>query len=133
MIYNAYKLMCTLKKIADTDKDSIFIDYKNSRFFKVYDGTEPFISQPFPKNEPSVRGLLHHLRDGGFITLEEDEEYCSLTYKALYYGQIIWQKRLSYVLRSIFVPIILSIITSILTTTFLPELLSALLETLQKH
>lgn len=131
MIHSAYKLMCYLKKMVNTDKDEIWIDYENSRFSRVHEGTEPSVYYPFPSNEPSISGLLKYLHDEGYIILEDNGEYCTLTYKALYYTQTIRQERLRYALNSIFVPIILSIITSILTTTFLPELLSALLQKLQ--
>ena len=131
MIHSAYKLMSYLKKMVNTDKDEIWIDYENSQFSRTHDATEPSIYYPFPLNEPSVSGLLKYLHDEGYIILEDNGEYCTLTYKALYYDQTIRQERLHYVLNSIFVPIVLSVITSILTTTFLPELLSALLQRLQ--
>lgn len=128
MIHNAYKLMKSLRSIVNDDDDEIWIDYEHKMFQKVREANQPERSSPFPSNEPSVQGLLKNLRDEGYITLDNLGEYCSLTYKALYYEQIVRHDRIQYLLRSIFVPIILSIITSILTTTFLPELLSTLLQ-----
>lgn len=128
MIYNARRLIKSLRKIVDSDTDSIWIDYRNNSFQKVHDASTPDASRAFPKNEPSVQGLLKYLEDEGYIIFEHDHEYFSLTYKALYYRQIVVHEKLRYLLQSILVPIILSVITSILTTTFLPELLSTLLQ-----
>lgn len=127
MIYSARRLIKSLRKIVDNDNDSIWIDYANKTFQKVQNEAVPDVSCAFPKNEPSIQGLLKYLEDGGYI-LRHNHEYISLTYKALYYHQIVIHEKVQYFLRSIFVPIILSVVTSILTTTFLPELLSALLQ-----
>lgn len=131
MIRSAYKLMKLLNTIVDNDEDDIWIDYERNLFSDVKEANQPKTIRPFPRNEPSVAGLLKLLKDDGYITIDPLEEYCQLTYKSLYYKEIVRHERLHYFLQSIFVPIVLSIITSILTTTFLPRLLSALLQTLK--
>ncbi len=131
MIHSAYKLLKSLINLVETDEDEIWIDYENKRFERVHDDTKPDFGCSFPPKEPSVKGLLDYLQENGYIIMEGYNEYCTLTYKALYYKQIVRNERLRYFLCSVFVPIILSVITSILTTTFLPELLSSLLQKLQ--
>lgn len=131
MLHSAYKLLKSLKNIVSTDEDEIWVDYENKRFELVHDDGKPSIGLSFPSKEPSVKGLLDYLCENGYIVMEQNDEYFKLTYKALYYNQIVRNERIRYFLHSIFVPIILSVITSILTTTFLPELLSALLQKLR--
>lgn len=131
MIRNAYKLLKSLKSIVNTDEDEIWIDYENKRFELVHDERMSSRGFSFPSKEPSVKGLLDYLCENGYIVMEQNNEYCKLTYKALYYNQIIRNERIRYFLHSIFVPITLSVITSILTTALLPELLSVLLQKIQ--
>lgn len=128
MIHNAYKLMEKLKRLVDTDDDQIWIDYKTKTFHKVHDATTTDVSFPFPKNEPSVQGLLKNLRDEGYIIIEEDGEYCSLTYKSLYYEQIKRSNLIRYFFRSIFVPVLLAFITTVITNLALPLLSGLILQ-----
>ena len=119
--------MQSLKKIVTYDSDEIWIDFEHRKFIKVHNGNEPEISIDFPKNEPSVIGLLNNLSDEGFIVFN-NEEYFSLTYKSFYYSQIIRQERIRYFLQSVFVPIILSFATTLITNVLSPALLKELLE-----
>lgn len=128
MIHNAYKLMKKLKRLVDTDDDQIWIDYETKTFHKIHDATTADVSFPFPKNEPSVRGLLKNLHDEGYIIIEEGGEYCSLTYKSLYYEQIKKSNLICYTLQSIFVPILLSFITTVITNLALPLLSELILQ-----
>ena len=122
--------MMSLKKLASCDTDEIWIDYEHKLFVKVYEGSAPEVSLPFPENEPSVSGLLVNLSDEGYLKFES-EEYITLTYKAFYHSQIIRQERVRYFLRSVFVPIILAFITTLITNLVSPELLIWLLKHLQ--
>lgn len=122
--------MMSLKKLAFYDTDEIWIDYEHKRFVKVHDLSMPEVSLPFPKNEPSVSGLLKNLSDEGFLEFES-EEYITLTYKSFYYSQIVRQERVRYFLRSVFVPIIVAFITTLITNLVSPTLLLQLLKYLQ--
>lgn len=130
MIRNSYHLLMSLKTLVSSDTDEVWIDYENEKFVKVHDASEPENSIPFPRNEPSVKGLLKNLSSEGFLVFD-GEEYFSLTYKALYYSQIIRQERVQYFICSIFVPIILSFVTTLITNLLSPTLLKMLLEYLQ--
>lgn len=130
MLKSSYRLMMSLKKLASYDTDEIWIDYEHKLFVKVHIVSTPEESLAFPKNEPSVAGLLMNLSDEGFLKFES-EEYFTLTYKAFYYSQIIRQERVRYFLHSVFVPIILSFVTTLITNLVSPELLVWLLEYLQ--
>lgn len=130
MIKSSYHLMMSLKTLVSFDTDEIWIDYENKRFTKVCDisAPAPFIS--FPSNEPSINGLLKNLSDEGFIEFDGDE-YFTLTYKSLYYSQIVHHEKVDYFLKSVFVPIILSFATTLIANLLTPNLLQALLEYLQ--
>lgn len=133
MIKSSRRLMMSLKKLVSFDTDEIWIDYENERFTKirVTPSLESFI--PFPKNEPSINGLLENLSDEGFIKFDNNNnEYFTLTYKSLYYSQIIRKERIDYFLKSVFVPIILSFVTTLITNLLTPNLLLMLLEYLQE-
>lgn len=127
MIQNSYRLLKTLLEIVDKDDDSIWIDWESKQFCKVHDGTTPEVIRVFPPNEPSLSGLLLLLEEEGYIKMHESQEYCSLTYKAFYYKQLKRQERLRYLLKSVFVPIILSLITSVIANILLPLLLELIL------
>lgn len=130
MIKSSYLLMRSLKKLVSLDTDEIWIDYENKRFTKVCDASSATIFISFPQNEPSINGLLKNLSDEGFIEFD-GEEYFTLTYKSLYYSQIVRKERIDYLLKSVFVPIILSFTTTLITNLLTPNLLQALLEYLQ--
>lgn len=126
MIRSSYRLLKVLLKIVSKDDDEIWIDWENKKFEKVHDATTPDASRPFPSKEPSVSGLLTNLKEEGYIKIDANQEYCSLTYKALYYKQIRHKERIHYFLKSIFVPIVLSLITSVIANIALPLLLELL-------
>lgn len=133
MIKSSRRLMMSLKKLASFDTDEIWIDYENEKFTKVRVTSSPKSFIPFPKNEPSINGLLENLSDEGFIEFDNnDKEYFTLTYKSLYYSQIIHKERIDYFLKSVFVPIILSFVTTLITNLLTPNLLLMLLEYLQE-
>ncbi len=123
MIQNSYHLLKTLLEIVDKDDDSIWIDWENKQFCKVHDSATPEVIRAFPSNEPSLSGLLLLLEDEGYIKMYENQEYCSLTYKAFYYKQLKSQERLQYFLKSVCIPIIISLVTSVICNLALPLLL----------
>lgn len=112
MFKNALKLMRQLRSLAINDSDEIWIDHENKTFSRVHDANGPIREVPFPENEASVSGLLYYLQDEGLIKIESNEEYLSLTYKAFYYEKIRNYERTQFVLKSVLVPIAVTLATN---------------------
>lgn len=112
MFKNALKLMRQLRSLAINDSDEIWIDHENKTFSRVHDANGPIREVPFPENEASVSGLLYYLQDEGLIIIESNEEYLSLTYKAFYYEKIRNYERTQFVLKSVLVPIAVTLATN---------------------
>lgn len=112
MFKNALKLMRQLRSLVVNDSDEIWIDYENKTFSRVHDANGPICEVPFPENEASVSGLLYYLQDEGLIRIEPNEEYLSLTYKAFYYEKLHRSETISYIKKSVLVPIFLTLATN---------------------
>lgn len=135
MFKNALKLMRQLRSLVINDSDEIWIDHENKTFSRVHDANGPIREVPFPENEASVSGLLYYLQDEGLIKIESNEEYLSLTYKAFYYEKIRSYERTQFVLKSVLVPIAVTLATNfvlILMQAARMSLLSLLQQLLQR-
>lgn len=124
MFKNALKLMRQLRSLVINDSDEIWIDHENKTFSRVHDANDSIREVPFPKNEASVSGLLYYLQDEGFIKIESNEEYLSLTYKAFCYEKLHRSERIAYIKKSVLVPIFLTLATNFIL--FLIHLAGAL-------
>lgn len=113
MFKNALSLLKSLRKIVLTDEDEIWVDYENKFFKRVRLVTEEDSEFPFPENESSVVGLLRYLREEGYIVISPDMEYLTLTYKAFYYEELQAEIIRLFILRSVVVPIAISIATNL--------------------
>lgn len=118
MIKSAYSLMKSLLHLVSSDQDLIWIDYENCKFIRVHDGSEPELSVAFPPGEPSIRGLLKLLHDGGFIILQNHNEYCTLTYKSFYYDEFRREEVASFWKRSIWIPLAVAVLGNIAVEIF---------------
>lgn len=136
MINSAYKLMSSLLKLAGSDDDEIWIDFENKRFVKVRDASEPIISVPFPKREPSVYGLVKLLYEEDFISSHNpDLEYFSLTYKAFYYNQFRKEDYRNTFKKSVLIPFFVAVFGNIAVEIFkttAPLVLQLFLQWLQR-
>lgn len=110
MFSNAFNLMKLLRSLAKNDQDLIWIDWDNYVFCRS--GSDPSANVPFPSGEPSVRGLLKFLDSEGYIMVKEN--YCRLTYKAFYYEKIHRSETISFIKRSVLVPIFITLATNFL-------------------
>lgn len=114
MIKNAESLLKSLRSLVRTDEDEIWIDSDTKTFHRLRLAAESDTLIPFPPNESSVFGLLHYLHKEGFIILDSQEEYLTLTYKAFYYEEFNRNERLTFIKRSVLIPIFLSLATNAL-------------------
>lgn len=114
MIKNAESLLKSLRTLVRTDEDEIWIDNDTKTFHRLRFVTESDTCIPFPPNEPSVLGLIYYLRNEGYIVLDHREEYLTLTYKAFYYEEFNRDECLTFIKRSVLIPIFLSLATNAL-------------------
>lgn len=113
MLIQAKKLMDSALKIASSENDVIWVDYKNNRLSLVQDASNPDICEPFPSGLRCAKGLIAYLEENGYIEYCGTKNYFRLTYKSFYYTEIqkeeIWNNRK----RSIFIPLCVAILGSV--------------------
>lgn len=109
MIKNAKTLLFDLRSLVNTDEDEIWIDSNAKTFHRLHLATEPDTFIPFPSGEPSVLGLLRYLSKEGYIILDSQEEYLTLTYKAFYYESFVRDERRAFIRHSVLIPIFITL------------------------
>lgn len=116
MIRPARKMLKALRSIVKTEDDVIFIAYQDKTLSLVHNANTPTISIPFPVKDPSPQGTIKALEHDGYISIREDYgfQYCTLTYKAFHKRRLLLEDIRSFVIRSIIIPISVSIVTTLI-------------------
>lgn len=131
MLIQAKKLMDSAIKIANSENDVIWIDYKNNRFSLVQDSGKPNVFEPFPLEVKCVQGLIEYLKENGYIVYQSGKNHFRLTYKSFYYNEIHKEEIRNNRKRSIYIPLCVAILGNIAVEFFknaLPLVLQSLPE-----
>ena len=120
MTIKGYRLLKKLKKAQTKEKDIVYISYSDLTASRVIEtGNVPSIVG-ISKYENSLRPTLKYLRDSGYVHWsEKNEQYVWVTHAGWHFEETVIQKVLSFLIKSVAVPIVVAFITALLTTILL--------------
>lgn len=112
-------LLKKLRKAEQYEGQPLFIDFEARTISNVCEASEPQINVPYPGFEDATISTLRYLEADGKIKIG----WCNSDDGALFSGYVflthegshIWQIRLTWLCRNIFLPVIVSALTTLVT------------------
>lgn len=108
------KLLKILNELSDSKEQTLYLNLCHQAI-----KTQDCASKNISDLSDEIVGILQMLTDDGYIVYNSPQDFPDgnfrLTHKGLHWKQILREKTLSYIIKSIIVPIVVSILTTIIT------------------
>lgn len=120
MTIKGYKLLKKLKKAQVEEVDTVYISYTDLTVSRVMNERNSPSIASISKYKNSLRSTLKYLSDMGYINWnQKNDEYTKVTHTGWHFEEVVVQKILSFLMKSVIVPIVVAFITALLTTMLL--------------
>ncbi len=115
MTYKQKQLLKTIAILTDRTEQTFFYDPDN-QCFSLYDTDKNINARIF---SGQISGVVNDLESKKYIkflpTYGADYQNMCLTYKGLHYWYFTFEKMVSFLFKSVVVPIVVSVITTVIT------------------
>lgn len=112
MLRSCRKILKELRKLSNNSEDTLAFLGETTCICRADDQNQMF---DYSKYQMEIHNHIQQLADDGYLEYDGNQYFFTLTLRGLHPYQFIWEDIKSFLLRSILVPIGVSVITSIAT------------------